>query len=336
MAEQNRLKVAIAGASGETGTSIINALLASPGQFEVTALVRPESASKPVYEDLAKRGVAIKTVALKDVKAITPLLAGVDVVISCLTILQKAEEEALIDASHAAGVGRFVPSFFAAVYPRGDILPVRDVKEEVLDKCKRLYLPYTVIDVGVWFQLSLPAIPSGTLDPKLSMRDTVIGADGNVPYAVTDLADVGRYVARVIADPRTLNKMVLAYGEVTTQNKVYDYVEEFTGEIIPRTYLSKKDAEENIAAMKKAIAENPSKFSLQVQLITASYKYNWGIRGDNAPDYAKYLGYLDAKELYPDVQCKSIREFTKEVFEGTESATPYQGRPDHPLNSNSD
>lgn len=108
--------------------------MASPGQFQVTALVRPDSASKPVYEDLAKRSATIKIFDLKDVKAITPLLAGEDVVVSCLIILQKAEEEALIDASHAAGVGRFVPSFFATVCPRGDILLLRDVKEEILDK----------------------------------------------------------------------------------------------------------------------------------------------------------------------------------------------------------
>ncbi|KAF4425276.1 hypothetical protein F53441_14159 [Fusarium austroafricanum] len=336
MAQQNRLKVVIGGASGETGTSIVNALLASPDQFEVTALVRPESASKSVYKDLAKRNVAIKPVDFKDIKAVTPLLVGADVVISCLTILQKAEEDALIDASHAAGVGRFVPSFFASVCPRGGILLIRDMKEELLDKCKQLYLPYTVIDVGVWFQISLPAVPSGKLDAKLSMPHTIIGADGNVPYAVTDLADVGKYVARIIADPRTLNKMVLAYGEVTTQNKVWGYVEEFTGETIPRKYLSKEEAEKTIAAVKKGIAENPSDFSLQIQLINIGYKYNWGIRGDNTPDHAKYLGYLDAKELYPDVQCKSIREFSKEVIEGSRSAAPYQGRPDHPLNKKRD
>jgi len=311
-------------------------LLASPDQSEVTALVRPESASKAVYKDFAKRNVAIKPVNFTDIQAVTPLFAGADVVISCLTILQKAEEEALIDASHAAGVGRFVPSFFASVCPRGDILLLRDIKEEVLDKCKRLYLPYTVIDVGVWYQLSLPAIPSSALDQKFSMRDTVIGADGNVPFAVIDLADLGKYVARIIADPRTLNKMVLAYGEMTTQNTVCGYVEEFTGEKIPKEYLSKEKAEETIAALKKAIAENPSDFSLKIKLINMSYKYNWGIRGDNTPNYAKYLGYLDAKELYPDVQCDSLREFTKEVFEGSKSATPYQGRPDHPLNKKND
>ncbi|KAF9777023.1 hypothetical protein IL306_004709 [Fusarium sp. DS 682] len=331
MAQQYRLKVVIGGASGETGTSIVNALLASPDQFEVTALVRPESASKSVYEDLAKRNVAIKPVDFKDIKAVTPLLVGADVVISCLTLLQKAEEDALIDASHAAGVGRFVPSFFATVCPRG-ILLLRDMKEELLDKCKRLYLPYTVIDVGWWYQSSLPAVPSGKLDAKLGVPDMIIGADGNVPYAATDLADIGKYVARIIADPRTLNKMVLAYGEVTTQNKVWGYVEELTGEKIPKKYLSKKEAEDTIAAVKKGIAENPSDFSLQLQLAMTGYRYTWAIRGDNTPDHAKYLGYLDAKERYPDVQCKSIREFAKEVIEGSRSAALYQGRPDHPLN----
>ncbi|GKU21424.1 isoflavone reductase family protein [Fusarium langsethiae] len=330
MSQQNRLKVVIGGASGETGMSIVNALLASPEQFEVAALVRPESASKAVYQDLAKRNVAIKPIDFKSVKDVTPLLAGADVVISCLTLLQKVEEEALIDASHAAGVGRFVPSFFATVCPRG-VLFLRDGKEDILDKVKRMYLPYTVIDVGWWMQSALPAVPSGKLDAKLATPDTVIGADGNVPYGTTDVGDIGKYVARIIADPRTLNKLVFAYGDITTQNKVWGYVEQLTGDTIPRTYLLKEEAEQTMATLATEIPKNPGDMSLQLKLAMTGYLYTWGICGYNAPEYAKYLGYLDAKELYPDVECTSIQEFTREVIEGSRNITIYQDRPDHPL-----
>lgn len=59
-----------------------------------------------------------------------------------------------------------------------------------------------------------------------------------MPTALADLRDVGRFVARVIADPRTLNKRVHVYSELYTQNKVYEVVEGLSGEKLPRGYVS--------------------------------------------------------------------------------------------------
>lgn len=55
---------------------------------------------------------------------------------------------------------------------------------------------------------------------------------------MTDLADVGRYVAKIVADPRTLNKMVFAYSELLTQKQVWDTVEKVSGEKVERKYVS--------------------------------------------------------------------------------------------------
>lgn len=68
-----------------------------------------------------------------------------------------------------------------------------------------------------------------------------------------------------------------------------------------------------------------------LELSTLEYKYTWGIRGDNTPEHAAYLGYLDAKPLYPDVQCKSVRAFVNEIVEGVRSAEVYKNRDDHPV-----
>jgi hypothetical protein len=51
--------------------------------------------------------------------------------------------------------------------------------------------------------------------------------------------------------------------------------------------------------------------------IAAEYQLSWGLRGDNVPEYAKYLGYLDAQELYPDFKPISFEEYTKELLGGT-------------------
>lgn len=111
-------------------------------------------------------------------------------------------------------------------------------KEELLDHIKRLYLPYTVVDVGWWYQLSVPSIPSGKLDDIVSVGSSTIYGKGDTEIAYTDNRDIGMYVARIISDPYTLNKHVFAYNEVSTQEKIWSEVEKLTGESIPRKYVS--------------------------------------------------------------------------------------------------
>lgn len=70
-----------------------------------------------------------------------------------------------------------------------------------------------------------------------SANNEIVG-DGNTPLAMTDLRDIGRYVALIIGDDRTLNKMVLAYNTVVTQNQIYDLLEEISEEKVQRNYVS--------------------------------------------------------------------------------------------------
>lgn len=69
-----------------------------------------------------------------------------------------------------------------------------------------------------------------------SGNDEIIG-EGNMPTALTDLRDIGRFVALIVKDPRTLNKKILAYNLVSTQNKIYDLMEEISEEKIDRNYV---------------------------------------------------------------------------------------------------
>jgi len=110
-------------------------------------------------------------------------------------------------------------------------------KEDILDHIKRLYLPYTAIDFGWWYQLSLPSLPSGRISPKAEYSTTQIVGDGNAPWALTDKRDIGKYVARIIVDPRTLNRAVFGYSQVWTQTEVFDLLEKVTGESAPREYV---------------------------------------------------------------------------------------------------
>lgn len=49
------------------------------------------------------------------------------------------------------------------------------------------------------------------------------------------------------------------------------------------------------------------------------------IRGDNTLENAKYLGYLDARELYPDFKPRTFEECVRETVEG-KAEKPYGGK----------
>lgn len=111
-------------------------------------------------------------------------------------------------------------------------------KEDTLNHVQTIYLPYTVIDVGWWYQISLPRVPSGRLDSVVGVTGNRIAGDGSTVCGRTDLRDVGNYVARIIADARTLNQKVFAYTDLRTHNEVYDLIEKLSGEKIEREYVS--------------------------------------------------------------------------------------------------
>lgn len=102
---------------------------------------------------------------------------------------------------------------------------------------KQLKLAYTIIDVGWWYQFSFPRLESGKVDYAMTAANDEIVGHGNTPTALTDLRDVGHYVARIIVDDRTLNKMVFAYNTVMTQNQIYDLMGKISGEEVIRNYV---------------------------------------------------------------------------------------------------
>jgi hypothetical protein len=99
-------------------------------------------------------------------------------------------------------------------------------------------VPYTIIEVGYWYQAIFPTLPSGRVDyASLYVPKTTISGDNTMKTALTDLRDVGGYVANVIADKRTLNNSVLCYGQLLSQEEVFTAMEEVSEEQIERKYV---------------------------------------------------------------------------------------------------
>jgi hypothetical protein len=62
---------------------------------------------------------------------------------------------------------------------------------------------------------------------------TIFG-DEKTRTAITDLRDVGKFVARIVTDERTVNKYVFCYGEVLPQQKIFSMLEEISEEQVER------------------------------------------------------------------------------------------------------
>ncbi|KAH7029738.1 uncharacterized protein B0I36DRAFT_364224 [Microdochium trichocladiopsis] len=339
------MKVTILGATGKTGQSIVDALLESGIDFEITALTRPSSIDKPEAEALRNRGVKTVAVDLASLPAsptlygdkpaaadpeLVRILTGIDVVISTTFFMNLSEQIPLVDAAKAAGVGRFIPCNFQTVAPRG-VMALSDAKYAILDHIQRVRQPYTTIDVGWWYQLSLPRVPSRRLNGNSERELTGTGtsnassllylpageviAGGGAPSAMTDLRDVGRFVALIITDERTINKTVFAWGEVATQTEVGEMVERLAGEAPMWTELSANTLDARIAQLP---AEQQHVVSVSLTLL--DYQRSWGARGDNTPENAKYLGFLSARELYPEFKPVSLERFVREALEAGATA----------------
>ncbi|KAJ6450127.1 hypothetical protein C8R47DRAFT_1171204 [Mycena vitilis] len=313
----SKQRVLLLGATGETGSSILRGLLMDPESFEVEALVRPSSVGKPRVKKLEDLGVKTSVLDIGGpVEELAAALTGVDVLISAIDAMGQLAQLRLVTAAKEAGVKRFVPCAFTTVAPPGGVMRLRDEKEQVYQEIRKHFLPYTIIDVGYWHQISFPTVPSGRLDYASMMSKNTIHAGGTAPTMLTDLRDIGLFVARIIKDPRTLNRAVFTYSDVLSENEIFGIVEEVTGEKVERTYVS---ASEIIAAKTSAadsLKANPADKMANMMSFVADYEYSKYVRGDNTPNYGAYLGYLDARKLYPEFTPRTFSEFMGEVLEG--------------------
>lgn len=80
----------------------------------------------------------------------------------------------------------------------------------------------------------------------MSLPTEHIYGTGEQGSALTDLRNIGRYVARVVQDERIINKYVFCYNEVRSQPESSAIMEGLSGEVIPRELMSRKEQEVDI------------------------------------------------------------------------------------------
>lgn len=198
----------------------------------------------------------------------------------------------------------------------------RDVKEQVYAHTKSISLPYTIVDVGWWYQISYPKLPSGKVDYCLTMPADEIFGRGEQLSALTDLRDIGRYVARIVLDERTVNKYVFCYNEMHSQLDSYAIMESLSGETIPRNFVSREELEADVAEALPILQRgevdrrSPEGLVVTFKAVSGQYALSWGVRGDNTPEKAKELGYVTSKELWPEMEFVGYKAFLKDAAEG--------------------
>lgn len=80
--------------------------------------------------------------------------------------------------------------------------------------------------------------------------------------------------------------------------------------------MSTEQVEERVAQAKAALAQDPEDGMKRTLLYISEYEHSKYVRQDNRPSYADFLGYLNARELYPDFKPIAFREFFAEVLAG--------------------
>lgn len=93
-------------------------------------------------------------------------------------------------------------------------------KLEVHKYLKQTGVPYTFIDVGYWMRIVVPYKAADEGYIQNLVREWY--GDGQKKSAVVDMVNIGSFVARIIADPRTLNQYVFIYDDEVTMNEVYE------------------------------------------------------------------------------------------------------------------
>ncbi len=131
--------------------------------------------------------------------------------------------------------------------------------------------------------------------------------------ALTHIPDVGKFVAEILDDDRTLNKYVFCWGDEKTQKEVWDIARKVKAEVGggPLTVSPKFQSEEELRANVKSAEDNT------FAQIAAEYLFSAFIRGDNSVENAKkpeYGGALDARELYPHLKVTTVEELARELY----------------------
>ncbi|HEY1370535.1 MAG TPA: NAD(P)H-binding protein [Gaiellaceae bacterium] len=213
------MRVAVAGATGALGSLVVEALLRRG--VDVRALVR---------DGAPRAGLEVATVDATVPATLAPALAGIDAVVSTLTVFPREDaidavdregNIALVDAAESAGAQRFV---FVSFRPVALDFPLQRAKRAVEQRLEESSLAAVVLRPGkfmdVWF--------SPVCGFDVAARRATLFGSGDAPVSWIAAADVAE-IAAAAALGAAAGIVELGGPEALSQREVVRTFEEETG-----------------------------------------------------------------------------------------------------------
>ncbi|MCJ1397125.1 hypothetical protein MMC11_000317 [Xylographa trunciseda] len=286
-------KVAVAGATGNTGPTVIKTLSASG--FEVTALTRSTAKAK----SLLSFDVKIVEVDYLSHDSLVSALRGSDAIVVC-GVGMLPEQINLIDAAIAAGVPRFLPADFGGdlTIPLHRALNVNRDKvatEEYLQQHESS-ISHTSIRTGPLLDFCLSR---GVL-VNIKDRSVILFDSGDKHFSTTTIATAGAAVAAALKmGDKSKNRAFKVQDIVTTQNELL----RLSKEVLPGAEWTVKPASTEDMANKanEAFKLDPnsrmgSVMQKAVGVFGAEYISDFGM-SDNAELGLRTMDETQVKEL---------------------------------------
>ncbi|KAK4548567.1 hypothetical protein LTR36_009477 [Oleoguttula mirabilis] len=217
---QDITTVTVAGVTGAIGPVVVQAL--HNAGFEVQALTR-KSTSDSVKPDLGN--VKIIEIDYSSPQELQDVLRGQDAVISTLgdTAGAVSAQKALIEASVATGVKRFIPSEFGSdtMNDRVRSFPFFIDKLKHQDLLKRATdehpdFTYSIVITGPFLDWGLSVVP---FIINIGTRSAQVFDGGDIPFSTTRVTTLAQaLVATLEKSDATKNRTLYIHDGIVTQN----------------------------------------------------------------------------------------------------------------------
>ena len=204
--------VAVFGATGVAGVACVNefirqglfdvrVLARKPGQSERSSsgMTKSEAQKQAQYDEWTGKGVTVRHVDVTIAEELVPALQGTDYLVSCVPLYATESQYPLIFAAREAGVERFVPSEFGAIYEFEQFWQTSTTHR--LMARQKAFIRRTIELAGMDWTI----IPAGAWIEYYMMEPVLVMGDPDTRMAWSTGADVGRIIPHVLAHPASRN-----------------------------------------------------------------------------------------------------------------------------------
>jgi uncharacterized protein YbjT (DUF2867 family) len=295
--------VTVFAATGVAGSACVEELLRQQ-LFNVRVLVRQGSqqeksssgairsgdAKQKQWDHWIARGVEVRSADVTDCNELVPALEGTDYLVSCVPLFATESQYPLIWAAREAGVERFVPSEFGAIYEWEQSLPTNTLHRAIARQkvfIRRVIelagLDYTIIPAGLWpeYYLVEPVAVMG------SGQDKVSWSTGR---------DVGRIIPHVLAHPASRNATcAVAATAYCSWDELLDVRERLLGRRVARHYLGL----DQFKAAHDAAAPGALKMLMAIGIATTEQAEGMPLFGHWNATYLPEFRGTPLEELFP-------------------------------------